>query len=346
MSKIRILHILNTGSYSGAENAVITVIKNTEKFADSIYLSKDGSIRDILEELAIEFYPVKRLDVVCLKHAIHSIKPDIIHAHDFTAGIICAFSVYKIPIINHLHSNAPWLGKISLKTIIYGISAIRYKKILSVSDSVMKEYVFGDCFVSKTVVIGNPFDKKIVIQKAKSLKMEREFDVIFLGRYTYSKNPTLFVDIIKSLSEKLPEVRAVMVGDGEMRSQLERYVKELGESKHILICGFQKNPYMFLDASRVLVMPSRWEGFGFSAVEALAIGKPVLASPVGGLKNIVNLSCGKLCDTKEEFVNELYKLLTDKTYYYQKSKGALVRIREFDNILEYMDLLEHIYKSI
>ena len=46
-----------------------------------------------------------------LKKAIEKIQPDIIHAHDFTAGILAASLINRIPIINHLHNNSPWLKK-------------------------------------------------------------------------------------------------------------------------------------------------------------------------------------------------------------------------------------------
>lgn len=346
MKKIKILHILNTGSYSGAENAVITIIKKTEKFVNSTYLSIDGSIRGILDESGIEFYSVKSLNVISLKRAVYKIKPDIIHAHDFTAGVVSVLAIAKIPIINHLHSNSPWLKTVSLRTVIYGISCLRYKRILTVSDSVIEEYIFKNFIKPKAIVVGNPFDMKMVQEKARYVEMESSFDVIFLGRYSFSKNPIMFIEIIKSLSAIFPDVRAVMIGDGEMRYKIELYIRELELSKHIIVYGFEKNPYVFLNASRILCMPSRWEGFGFSAVEALALGKPVLASPVGGLKDIVTVECGKLCATKEAFVMELQQLLTNSDYYQLKSNGAYVRAAKFDNVSEYIDRLKEIYQSI
>jgi len=67
MKKIKVLHILNTGSYSGAENVVITIIKNMAISVDAIYLSPDGSIRNHLEENSISFYSIEKLTVSNLK---------------------------------------------------------------------------------------------------------------------------------------------------------------------------------------------------------------------------------------------------------------------------------------
>lgn len=71
-------------------------------------------------------------------------------------------------------------------------------------------------------------------------------------------------------------------------------IEELGLVHVIRLYGFQKNPYIYLKQAKVMCMPSKWEGFGLAAVEALALGKPVIAAPVGGLNDIINDNCGKL----------------------------------------------------
>lgn len=109
--------------------------------------------------------------------------------------------------------------------------------------------------------------------------------------------------------------------------------------------GFNSNPYGLLNNTKLVVVPSVWEGFGLAAVEALSLGKPVLAAPVGGLKNIVDESCGKLCDCKKEFVDELDMLLKDDGYYGEKSKNAIMKSNCFDNISSYKNQIIKIYKE-
>lgn len=85
---IRVMHVLNTGKYSGAENVVMTIINLMKDRVDATYVSLDGTIKEYLEELDIDFYPIEKLACKEIKKAIKDIKPDIIHAHDYTAGII------------------------------------------------------------------------------------------------------------------------------------------------------------------------------------------------------------------------------------------------------------------
>ncbi len=346
MRKIRVLHILNTDSFSGAENVAISIIRETSEEAEGIYLSKDGNIRKILDRKKIAFYPIEKLNVRVLKNAISELEPDIIHAHDFTAGIISVFSTNKIPIINHLHNNSPWIKRISWKTILFGMTCTQFKKILTVSNSIMDEYIFGKYFQRKVIVIGNPFSIQKIQKKSEYAEIKLKSDIIFLGRLSKPKNPFLFLDVINDLAKILPNIQAVMVGDGELRVQIESRIYELNLEKNVTLYGFQENPYGLLDAGKILCMPSLWEGFGLAALEALSLGKPVIATPVGGLVEIIDSTCGKLCITKEDFVKELYHLLTVEEEYNAKSSGAYIRAKKFDNVQKYMNILKELYCSL
>lgn len=343
MDKIKVLHILKSNIYSGAENVAITIINSMKDRVEGIYLSCDGSIRDIFKENDIEFYGVNKLSVKEVRKIIKEVKPDIIHAHDFTAGIISSISVVGIPIINHLHNNAPWIQKVSVKSIVYGVSCIRYKAILTVSESVMDEFVFGKYFKNKNSVIGNPINIEKISKMADCSEKKDSADIVFLGRMTEAKNPVFFLEIVKKLKSSIPDIRVAMVGDGELRNQVEEKIKEFDLVENVILYGFQKNPYGILKAGKVLCIPSLWEGFGLVAVEAFALGKPVVASNVGGLKNIVNETCGKLCVDADDYIKELELLLKDEKRYKEKSGKARIRAEELDNILEYINKLYNVY---
>lgn len=343
---MKVLHILNTGSYSGAENVVATILVNMKNDIDGVYSSLDGSIRDILKEKDISFVSFEKLTIKNLKKVIEEVQPDLIHAHDFTAGIIASLTTFRIPIINHLHNNSPWLKTFSIKSIVYGISCLRYKKILTVSDSVMDEYIFGRFFKHKSLVVGNPINLHIIQEKALENPYYETYDIAFLGRLTEQKNPMLFLEIIKEIKKTIPSLKVVMIGDGELRSQVEKKIEELELTSTVKLTGFVNNPYAILNKCKVMCMPSLWEGFGLAAVEALGLGKPVVATDVGGLGQIVNNDCGKLCYTKEEFVEEIGSLLLNDDLYQQKSKQALIRANQYHNVESYCQQLQEIYQEL
>ena len=149
---------------------------------------------------------------------------------------------------------------------------------------------------------------------------------------------------MNDIQREMP-VKAVMIGDGELREIVEEKIQELGLEEIINLKGFLENPYEILQKCKVLCMPSRWEGYGLAAVEALALGVPVVATEVGGLPGIIDESCGKLCDSKETFVEEIGSLLSDSELYRKKISGANKRAEELDNIDQYISDMINVYKN-
>ena len=223
---------------------------------------------------------------------------------------------------------------------------MKYQRILTVSDSVMKEFIFGNFFKKKTQIVGNPIELEKIQKKAGEYVIENTYDIAFLGRLAEPKNPLFFIEIMNELHKKKRDLKVAIIGEGELRTEIEKYIIELQLDNVITLYGFVSNPYPILKACKVLCMPSKWEGFGLAAVEALTLGKPVIASPVGGLVDIVNSECGELCDSLSEYVNILEKLLSDRRIYDEKSNNALKREKKLENINEYMKILKDIYNEV
>ena len=120
MKKI-VLHILNTGSFSGAENVVISMINAFRKYDPQqykfVYVSLEGSIRERLKQEHIKYEAIEKVSRREIQRVIHKYHPSIIHAHDFTASIICASVAGKIPVISHIHNISPRLRNVCINTI-------------------------------------------------------------------------------------------------------------------------------------------------------------------------------------------------------------------------------------
>lgn len=347
--KPRVLHIINSHIYSGAENVIISIMENTKDDIDTCYTSPVGSIKEVLSQKGLNYIPIydENLSPKNIKRVINQYRPDIIHAHDFRAGIFSCMTMTSVPIINHLHNNSPWLKRYSIYTVLYAMCCYQLKKILTVSDSVMDEFVFGKFFKSKVEVIGNPFDAEKIRFLSRVADLNEPSDLIFVGRLTTPKNIFFFLDVVKILKEQFPMLKASVVGDGELRQDFIKKIHELHLEENVKMYGFQKNPYGLVSHSSILCMPSKWEGFGLVAAEALALGVPVISSGVGGLKDIVDNSCGKNCGFSEmEYVNEIKKCLLDKNYYSSKVKAALEKADKLSNISQYVDEMKTIYHGV
>lgn len=344
----KVLHILNSSSYSGAENVVINIIKNMEKYKykfDFCYTSKTGVIEKRLKNEQIEYYLIDSLSIHNIKKAVSYYKPDIIHAHDFTASIMSSIAIKNIPIISHLHNNPPWIKEYCIKSLAYKFTIKKYEKILTVSESVISEYIFKDCMKKKSVVIGNPIDTSIIKEKANIKKVDEKYDILFIGRLTEQKNPIRFINLIKKIVDDIPDIRCACIGDGNLYEECKRHIEKLNLNKNIKLYGFLENPYTYLKEAKLLCITSEWEGFGLVAIEALSLGVPVLTTGVGGLSEIVNNKCGKICNNDEEYISEIKKLLSIKGYYNDKQQAAILRAKQLDNIEKYCFDLNNIYSE-
>lgn len=344
---MKVMHILNTSSFSGAESVAVAIINSTKGAVDSYYVSFSGSIKEVLSKNSIRFIPIVKMSASEIRRVVKLFRPDIIHAHDFKTSVVAAISFVNVPIISHLHNNSPWIKTICPNSIMYLLVSLRVKKIIGVSQSIFDEYIFGKLIKRKMKVISNPVDIRTIVQKSLSSDITiKNYDIVFLGRLSPPKNPLRFIRIIEQLQSNRVGLKAVMIGSGEMENECIRQLSTKELTDTIDMKGFLENPYLILSRAKMLVMPSAWEGFGLAAVEALALGVPVIASPVGGLVDIVTEECGKLCQSDSEFITEMSRLLDDMDYRKTKSENAFKRAVEMDNNEKYMNDLLEIYKDI
>ena len=342
----RILHILFSNKYSGAENIAINIIKGLNSKYDFAYTCPYGPIVEVLKKEGINYIQLEGMSLFKVRHIVQKWKPDIIHAHDFRASILSAFSLLSVPVISHLHNNPLWIKSLNLYSIIFYIASYKFTKILTVSNAFSDEYIFSRHIKNKIVVVHNAVDIEKVKSMAKKIENTEQYDLVFIGRLTEQKDPIRFIDIVTELHTKYPNITAAIIGDGEYRADCERHVYERGAEKYIKMYGFVQNPFAIIKNARIVVMPSKWEGFGLSAVEAMALGKPVLASPVGGLKEIIDNSCGRLCRTNEEFVDACIEFLVNSDYYAEASAGAYKRALKFGDIEGYCGKISNVYEEI
>ncbi|MCF0185111.1 MAG: glycosyltransferase, partial [Bacteroidaceae bacterium] len=279
-----------------------------------------------------------------IREMVDKYQPDLIHAHDFTASVLSASVAGKLPVISHIHNNPLWIRHVNLRTAVYELSLRRFVKVLTVSSSVGDEFVYKKTLGKKLTVIGNPFDTNSVRSKGDSGE-SKPCDLLFVGRLTDQKAPLDFIKIVAAVKKEKPGIKAMMLGDGELKGECERLILHLGLEDTIDMPGFVSNPYPFMKNCRILLMPSLWEGFGLVALEGMCFGKPVLARRVGGLQEIVNDDCGLLCEPSEidPIIKEAICLLSDEAYYDKKSKAAYLRANEYDNCQEYVNEIYNIY---
>ncbi|MCL1851337.1 MAG: glycosyltransferase family 4 protein [Bacteroidetes bacterium] len=219
---------------------------------------------------------------------------DIIHAHDwltYKAGI-AAQRVSGKPLVVHIHATEfDRSGESNRNDIVYGLEKYGMQEanvVCAVSD------------LTRNIVIhkyGIPAEKVFTLHNAveppekevSRKKYVEEKIVTFLGRVTFQKGPEYFIEAAKKVLEKVPNVRFVLAGDGDMMAQTISRVAELGIADRFHFTGFLRGSDIDLmfGMSDVYVMPSISEPFGISPLEAMRAQVPTIISKQSGVAEVL-----------------------------------------------------------
>ncbi|MCC6122200.1 glycosyltransferase [Weissella cibaria] len=288
----KICHFLNNSKYSGAENVVVTIGRLDEN-NKHVFVSPDGPVTNIVEERGIRHLSVEGSDLSIkeMMKVILTERPTVVQLHDFRASIKGAIISSWMKrhgvrrIISHLHKNDPRMKKFGLTSLLYLVALLTFDKVILVSDSVEREYIFRALLKKKSIILPNVVDREWILESANSQNVD-ETGILFLGRLTELKNPLGFVSFIKQLHDVDESVHATMVGSGPLKYEVERIISE--NNLPIQMVGFTTNPYPYLKNADCMIIPSKWEGFGLVALESLVLHVPVLANRVGGLSTLLS----------------------------------------------------------
>ena len=340
---MKIMHLLTTDRFSGAENVVcqiISLFRSDNRF-EMTYCSCDGTIRDILNEKDIKFIPILgEFSVKNVRQAIKEYKPDLIHAHDMRASYIAARVCGRIPLISHIHNNNFNSRGLSLKSIAYLKAGFKAKHIFWVSNSSFNGYIFHNLLKKKSEVLYNIIDIDSLNLRVELDKNNYDYDVIFLGRLTHQKNPYRFLNICKLLVMEKKDIKIALVGTGEMEIDVLKSSTQMELNRNISFLGFKENPTKILHDSKVMIMTSLWEGTPMCVLEAMALGVPVVSTPVDGIKDLIeDGKNGFLSEDDDILAKRTIECINNKEIHHYLSSNQKKKAYEWNNKDEYYERL-------
>lgn len=170
-----------------------------------------------------------------------------------------------------------------------------------------------------------------------------------VSRMEHIKGMDLVISAFAGVLKKMPQVRLLVVGDGSLLLQMKELASSLGLDDKVEWAGRQPQEKLvdYYDCIDLFWMPSRSEGFGLSALEAMARGCPIVASNVGGLPELVTADSGLLCDPDDiaSLAEMAIRILMDESAYIRLSEGALHRAGAF-SMPRYMELMLNLYEKV
>ena len=313
---MKVLHVLNSRIYSGAEKVACQIIKSFRGEIDMAYTSPESEIvAQMLAEQGVTYLPMKKMSVSELSRIIREQKPDLIHAHDMRAGFFSALCCGNIPMVSHVHNNAYDARGLSAKTVGYLLAGFKAKHILWVSQSSFDGYAFHKFFAKKSSILYNIIDTQQISNKKESDPNTYDYDMIYVGRLTFQKDPQRLMRLCARLKADKPDLKVAIVGTGELLEEVQALCESLNIQDNVHFLGFQSNPIKMVADSKAMILTSRWEGTPMCALEAMYLGTPVVSTPSDGMKDLLEDGVsGYLTDDDEQMAQDLLKIFTDPAH--------------------------------
>lgn len=308
-NKIKILHVAQAAG--GVDRYIRMLLKylDKEKFENILVCSQDfheEDYRDLVDSFeqvemsrAIGGNDLKAIKAV--RALIKKYNPDIVYAHSSKAGAIAR--VADIGLKNRcVYNPHGWAfnmrcsaKKKAIYTAIEKIAAPFCDKIICISDAEKQSALDKKiCRDDKLQVVFNGVDIEAYengvhgVVKRKDLNIpEDAFVVGMVGRMSPQKAPDVFIKMAKLVKEKVPNAHFIIVGNGNQEAEIRKYAEDNGFSDSLHITGWVDNPMSYVELFDVACLLSRWEGFGLALPEYMMAGKPIVASSVDAIPNII-----------------------------------------------------------
>jgi len=273
------------------------------------FVAEQRGVRiETLDDLHREIAPLRDLRTILrLARLIRSERPTILHTHTAKAGAVGRIAALlagdaRPPVIVHTFHGHVLRGYFNPALtaafrLLEQLLARVATKLVAVSPEVRDDLVaLGVAPAAKFAVVrlGIELDERVDYDEEGRKATRRllgippdAFVVGWIGRMTAVKRTEDIARTLQALVERGVDGYLCLVGDGPDRTRLERRMHELGVAKRCLFVGYQENVARFYDAMDVLLLTSVNEGTPVSVIEALAAGRPVVATRVGGVSDVV-----------------------------------------------------------
>jgi glycosyltransferase involved in cell wall biosynthesis len=169
------------------------------------------------------------------------------------------------------------------------------------------------------------------VDKPKELGSKNSPVILWASRFIRMKEPLVLLEALRNLSGKI-DFKAILVGGGPMKGNLEEFIKKHGMASNILVTEeipFRKMPKIY-DLATVFVHTSSQESFGLCVLEAMGMGLPVIVPKSGGAYEITgSSSLSFVPHNSKDLAEKIFALLSDPELYYKQSEKSIQRSKLF-----------------
>ena len=360
---MNILFVINRLIFGGAERYVNIISNSLAEEGHNVFVISTGGVttshlnKKVVHKKIDSIPGTSRLDLINTAKTIETIcknhKIDLVHCNSVTAfrAANLAKRITNIPIVYTAHateqSKLPVIGS-ELDTKVDKVIAVSKFIKLHLKQTGM---INGKAQLIYHGVDTSKFKERTFDQdKRDSLGLERKDRVVMnVGRLEPEKGVDNLIKAVPLIKQKGNHIKLVLIGDGSCRQAYEQLAKNLGLKDTVLFLGGRGNVAELLSIADVFCLSSNREALSFAILEAMAEGKPVVATKVGGVPEaVVNGETGLLvppANTKE-LAAAINTLLEDKELSKKFSANAKRRVEKHFKFDRMFEETKEIYKKV
>jgi len=283
MTPLRIAEIYGGGDGGGAARYMGDVLPLLGQ-RDEVQLFSLG--RDHLEPAGV---PVHRSGTRGTLRGLRSFRPDVLHTHGLRANLLGRLygRLRGVAVVTTVHSflaqDYPTPEQAGTALLLDGATLQLSTRLIAVSGAIAQDLLARGALAGQVAVVPNGIDPSPPDRAALPALVPGRPLLCIAARLQPAKG----VDVAVEALGLLPEAQLAVLGEGPQLGDLERLAASLGCSGRLHFLGYRADFPRIVAGADLLLVPSRAEGFGLSALEAMAQGVPVVASAVGALPELV-----------------------------------------------------------
>jgi glycosyltransferase involved in cell wall biosynthesis len=258
--------------------------------------------------------------VVLARLTLRGWRADVVHAHEFQVGIpgIVAAAVSRAPLIISEHWSALALRRLQAGEIERARRYFRRATVVSPVSHDLARRIAGLTGTTTVTPVPNPVDTELFVP-GEPRDSSSAVRLLAVGNLTAIKGHRVLVDAMGALVDSISGVSLDVVGDGELRDELEERARASGVAPHVRFRGrlSRHDVAAMMRRADILVLPSLWENLPCVLLEATSTGLPVVATRVGGTAEIVDASNGQLVEPGSEtsLVDGIVQVISRRDQY-------------------------------
>ncbi|VTM24783.1 Probable poly(glycerol-phosphate) alpha-glucosyltransferase [Stutzerimonas stutzeri] len=290
-----------------------------------------------------------------IRKIIKAEKPDVVYLHSTFGGLIgrMANIGLKSKVAYNPHGWSFKMNASKVKIVIYKLveKILSYftDKFILISKSEYEEAQKIGISVRKLELIYNGIDVETLDASSNienPLPKDR-YIIGMVGRITEQKNPLFFVEFAKEVVKKYPETLFVIVGDGELRKQVENRIAEYNIANNFLITGWVSTPEKYIKQFNQAVLFSKWEGFGLAVAEYMLYQKNILITGIDGMVDLIEDSyCGFIIKDIDDAVKKSHILREDSVLSNKLSINAYKKVINNFNVKDKTAEIEQLFINL